>query len=92
MCKTNWKGNSSVPDTRLFPSIINMNLLISCLSCKLVIFWEKLFSEAAPIAFYVLLTDSGGYDGVHWDHLSLLPDLASREKLPRQDIFGTRFG
>lgn len=64
-------------------SIININLLISCLSCKLVIFWEKPFSEAAPTAFYVLLTDSGEYDRVHWDHLSLIPNLASGEKFPQ---------
>lgn len=83
MCKTNWKKSSSAPDTSLLPSIIDINLLISCLSCKPVIFWEKPFSETAPTAFYVLLTDSGGYEGVHWDHLSLLPNLASGEKLPQ---------
>lgn len=82
MGKTNWKRSSSVEGTSLLPSVIDISL-ISCLSCKLAIFWEKPFSETAPAAFYVLLTDSGGYEGVHWDHLSLLPHLAGREKLPQ---------
>lgn len=82
MCKTNWKNKSRVVGTSLPPSVINI-ILISCLSCKLAIFWEKPFSETAPTAFCVLVTDTGGCDWVHWDHLSLLPHLASGEKLPQ---------
>ena len=50
-------------------------------------FLGESFSETGPTAFSALLTDSGGYEGVHWDHLSSLPHLASGEKLPQLIYF-----
>lgn len=82
MCETKWKKSSSATGASLLSSIIDRSL-ISCLSCKLAIFWEKLFPETAPTAISALLTDSGVYEGVCWDHLSFLPLLANGEKLPQ---------
>lgn len=48
-------------------------------SCKLPVFGEKPLSETASTAFSALLTGSGGSEDLHGE--SLLPNLASREKL-----------
>lgn len=70
--------SAHVAATSLSPSIIHLNL-ISCLSCKLPVSGEKPLSETASIAFSALLTGSGGSEDLHGE--SLLPNLASREKL-----------